>query len=540
MEEDDIINNDFLINPREGVGLSGIATSAEPLLQQGSQLSDIQEVEPGAFVDRTSVTSVNDLFNYYYGGMPSQQPVTETPAVEAGAVTTPVVDTGVQDQATGDLGLDTTFQDAGATDVPGTIGTLGSLTEPTTQIAPTVNPLDEFGTAGDVYADVPPTTVNVPALDLSGTSEELIDQGVIETPQEFYERTYRTSTGESSAPEGIGPELTIDYDSLDQEEKNLVDQQYGIAYGLSPAVEPAPTLKDLPLPTIQLAVAAKDAYDDATAPSLSETIDFDTYADPGIDAKENQLTVGTNLQTTDTLDITEDPIPEIEPYADPDEITAGLTFETPAEQIIDQGDSSRDTDVQQSGTTSSGEGRDTDVQQSGTAPDFSGYDSGGYDPAPSPVDDPTDRGGGGGGSGGCFLKGTQVTMADGSTKAIEQVDLGDNVAKGGKVFATGKFLVENLHDYKGIKVSGSHMVNEDGNWVRVENSKHGKALGDDEHTVYVFGAENRRILINNILFTDYFEVNEQEKLSDGDKFFDNWKLHAKVDSDNNVNVLNAN
>ena len=156
---------------------------------------------------------------------------------------------------------------------------------------------------------------------------------------------------------------------------------------------------------------------------------------------------------------------------------------------------------------------------------------------------PSQRGGGGGGGGGgdgCFLKGTQVTMADGSTKAIEQVDLGDNVAKGGKVFATGKFLVENLHDYKGIKVSGSHMVSEDGNWVRVEDSKHGKALGDDEHTVYVFGAENRRILINDILFTDYFEVNEQEKLSEGDKFFDNWKIHAKVDSDNNVNVLNAN
>ena len=153
---------------------------------------------------------------------------------------------------------------------------------------------------------------------------------------------------------------------------------------------------------------------------------------------------------------------------------------------------------------------------------------------------PHGGGGGGGGSSGCFLKGTQVTMADGSTKAIEQVDLGDNVAKGGKVFATGKFLVENLHDYKGIKVSGSHMVSEDGNWVRVEDSKHGKALGDDEHTVYVFGAENRRILINDILFTDYFEVNEQEKLSEGDKFFDNWKIHAKVDSDNNVNVLNAN
>jgi hypothetical protein len=39
-----------------------------------------------------------------------------------------------------------------------------------------------------------------------------------------------------------------------------------------------------------------------------------------------------------------------------------------------------------------------------------------------------------------FLKGTQVTMADGTTKPVEQVDLGDEVAEGGKVFAAGKFL----------------------------------------------------------------------------------------------------
>ena len=249
----------------------------------------------------------------------TEQAVADAVAAEAEAAAAPVIETEGEDQVTGDLGLDTTFQDAGATDVPGTIGTLGNLTTPTK-----IDQLD--------YTDAP---VIVPALDLSGTSEELIDQGVIETPQEFYERTYRTSTGESSAPEGIGPELTIDYDSLDQEEKNLIDQQYGTAYGLSPAVEPAPTLRDVPLLGVQAAFAAKDAYDRATAPSLSETIDFDTYADPGIDAEENQLTVGTNLQTTDTLDITEDPIPEIEPYADPDEITEGLTFQTPAEQIYE-------------------------------------------------------------------------------------------------------------------------------------------------------------------------------------------------------------
>ena len=333
MEEDDILYQSIIADPEKvspDVDISRLRTQTETSPQLLAAVSEF----PGLEYDPTQYSSYEDLYDLYSRGLPMvETPATDTAQIPGAADI--LVDTGSQDQATGDLGLDTTFQDAGATDVPGTIGTLGSLTEPTTQIAPTVNPLDEFGTAGNVYADVPPTTVNVPALNLSGTSEELIDQGVIETPQEFYERTYRTSTGESSAPEGIGPELTIDYDSLDQEEKNLIDQQYGTAYGLSPAVEPAPTLRDVPLLGVQAAFAAKDAYDRATAPSLSETIDFDTYADPGIDAEENQLTVGTNLQTTDTLDITEDPIPEIEPYADPDEITEGLTFQTPAEQIYE-------------------------------------------------------------------------------------------------------------------------------------------------------------------------------------------------------------
>ena len=333
MEEDDILYQSIIADPEKvspDVDISRLRTQTETSPQLLAAVSEF----PGLQFDPTQYSAYEDLYDLYSTGLPMiPTPATDTAQIPGAADI--LVDTGSQDQATGDLGLDTTFQDAGATDVPGTIGTFGSVTEPTTQLAPTVNPLDEFGTAGNVYADVPPTTVNVPALNLSGTSEELIDQGVIETPQEFYERTYRTSTGESSAPEGIGPELTIDYDSLDQEEKNLIDQQYGTAYGLSPAVGPAPTLRDVPLLGVQAPFAAKDAYDDATAPSLSETIDFDTYADPGIDAEENQLTVGTNLQTTDTLDITEDPIPEIEPYADPDEITEGLTFQTPAEQIYE-------------------------------------------------------------------------------------------------------------------------------------------------------------------------------------------------------------
>jgi len=153
---------------------------------------------------------------------------------------------------------------------------------------------------------------------------------------------------------------------------------------------------------------------------------------------------------------------------------------------------------------------------------------------------PPSQGGGGGGGGGCFVKGTPITMADGSTRPVEQVDLGDEIAEGGKVFAAGRFLTEELHDYEGIKVSGSHMVNENGTWVRVRDSEKGKPLGDDEHTVYVFGAENRRILIKGILFTDYFEVKEQDQLATiGNKYFDQWGVYAKNDDINNVNTLNA-
>jgi hypothetical protein len=144
------------------------------------------------------------------------------------------------------------------------------------------------------------------------------------------------------------------------------------------------------------------------------------------------------------------------------------------------------------------------------------------------------------GGGGCFIAGTMITMADGSRKPVEQVDIGDTVSVGGKVFATGKFLIDNLYDYNGIQVSGTHMVKEDGKWTRVEDSRLGRSLGDDEHIVYVFGNENRRIIINDTEFTDYFELSEQQELANhGEQFFSNWQDHDRQIHDKNVNILNA-
>ena len=114
---------------------------------------------------------------------------------------------------------------------------------------------------------------------------------------------------------------------------------------------------------------------------------------------------------------------------------------------------------------------------------------------------------------GCFLPDTLITMADNSKKKIIDIDIRDNIKIGGFVFATGKFLVNDIYDYKGIKVSGSHLVQENGNWLKVKDSKISKLVSIDDTIVYTLGSENRRILINDTLFTDYFDIDEQKTLA---------------------------
>ena len=53
-------------------------------------------------------------------------------------------------------------------------------------------------------------------------------------------------------------------------------------------------------------------------------------------------------------------------------------------------------------------------------------------------------------------------MEDGSIKHIEELQLGDRVKDGGLVDGLGSFLADDIYDYQGIYVAGSHAVKEDG------------------------------------------------------------------------------
>jgi hypothetical protein len=128
------------------------------------------------------------------------------------------------------------------------------------------------------------------------------------------------------------------------------------------------------------------------------------------------------------------------------------------------------------------------------------------------------RGGGGGGganksssagSGGgynqgnfCFDPNTPIQMADGSEKKIKDIQLGDDT-KGGEVTGVFQFkATDEIHDYKGVTVAGSHYVKEDGKFIMVKDSLLSVKI-DKIPVVYSLDTTGRRIFINDIEFADY-------------------------------------
>ena len=102
----------------------------------------------------------------------------------------------------------------------------------------------------------------------------------------------------------------------------------------------------------------------------------------------------------------------------------------------------------------------------------------------------------------CFDPSTPIQMADGSTKEIKNIQLGD-ATKGGEVTGVFQFKAsDEIHDYKGVTVAGSHYVKEDGRFIMVKDSPLSVKI-DKIPVVYSLDTTGRRIFINDIEFADY-------------------------------------
>jgi len=102
----------------------------------------------------------------------------------------------------------------------------------------------------------------------------------------------------------------------------------------------------------------------------------------------------------------------------------------------------------------------------------------------------------------CFDPSTPIQMADGSEKKIKEIQLGDQT-KGGEVTGVFQFKAsDEIHDYKGVTVAGSHYVKEDGRFIMVKDSPLSVKI-DKIPVVYSLDTTGRRIFINDIEFADY-------------------------------------
>jgi hypothetical protein len=138
-----------------------------------------------------------------------------------------------------------------------------------------------------------------------------------------------------------------------------------------------------------------------------------------------------------------------------------------------------------------------------------------------------DRGNPGGSSGAmtdnnagtfCFDPNTLVQMADGSEKKIKEIQLGDQT-KGGEVTGVFQFKAsDEIHDYKGVTVAGSHYVKENGRFIMVQDSPLSVKI-DKIPVVYSLDTTGRRIFIKDIEFADY----------NGDGVAKNFLTNAGVD-----------
>lgn len=117
-----------------------------------------------------------------------------------------------------------------------------------------------------------------------------------------------------------------------------------------------------------------------------------------------------------------------------------------------------------------------------------------------------------GGGGGCFQAGTEFFVMrptyGNAHVPVEEIQPGDYMTYGGKVIATAQFVGNEIYEYKGIIVNGSHAVLEDKSWVRVRDSKIAVRQPDmDGIKVYVVWNERHRMVsVDGTIWTDYAET----------------------------------
>lgn len=111
----------------------------------------------------------------------------------------------------------------------------------------------------------------------------------------------------------------------------------------------------------------------------------------------------------------------------------------------------------------------------------------------------------------CFHPNTPIKTINGYI-SIKNIKLGQKLSNNNIVKSIYKFNAKNtpLYNYKNIIVSGSHLVFENNQWIRVEDSKIAKPFKSNTEIIYCLNTSQNIIKTKyNIIFKDFDESNSK-------------------------------
>ena len=111
---------------------------------------------------------------------------------------------------------------------------------------------------------------------------------------------------------------------------------------------------------------------------------------------------------------------------------------------------------------------------------------------------------------GCFCKNTNITLIDNINKRIKDINVGDVLHDGSVVTCTIKFNAtqQDLFNLYGVIVTGCHRVLLDNKWIYVKNHPASIVIKNTEKYVYCLNTTSKQIIINNITFSDWDDIDD--------------------------------
>ncbi len=109
----------------------------------------------------------------------------------------------------------------------------------------------------------------------------------------------------------------------------------------------------------------------------------------------------------------------------------------------------------------------------------------------------------------CFDENTLI-LTNKNYKKIKELKVGDIIHNGTKLLGKYKFDCRNtnMYNYKGDIVSESHLVKENDNWIRIENSKLSSKINNyNKKYIYCLHTIDSLIYTDKAIYRDYHEIN---------------------------------